>query len=573
MNSSRVENAFTHLPERLAIIDAEILTLKARIHQLRYTRNSILPISRIPPEVLTAIFSLVRSRGGGKALSSWRRDPICLTAVTILPLTRVCRSWRDIALSCAALWSHFDRSNVQLASHWLARTQSHGLSVTFHETMHLRTSAFGKLLDHFSRFQDVVLPVGGIGSHDYDADHKAWSSPAPRLENLELSHCGLPSHLFAGHAPLLTRLALKRCGFDWGALSGFTSLSRLSIIGSLTPTTTVELYDLLSALPSLTSLALSGIEIAEAASPEEGIAHRPSIQLRYLQRLDLGPFHSPSTTQLLAAITPGDRASFRITFNPRTLAEVDIPRVFSIASAWLKRSAPINQLVLRHDSREARCSFGDVAIHIEMEDLQDAERPALWPAVFLQLPKMAKEWGALVFLVVTMESQWKPDVWDGLFGRSQGVHTLILQNGATLSFLDYTAQASDIVPESPSCSSEPEGPSPQPRALLFPALEELNMFTSLDVALPPETWQRFHDSLRLRRERGLRLASLKSDFRAPIGESEPLVREMFDCVRIDEDDAPFDDQPEMWDDDDGVDYYYGQYGHFEDGISSDSDEA
>ncbi|KAI0039928.1 hypothetical protein FA95DRAFT_1462389, partial [Auriscalpium vulgare] len=58
--------------------------------------NAGLPVSRLPPEILSAVFSILtdidRPRNHGKSLA-W------------ISITHVCRKWRDVALNNPTLWS------------------------------------------------------------------------------------------------------------------------------------------------------------------------------------------------------------------------------------------------------------------------------------------------------------------------------------------------------------------------------------------------------------------------------------------------------------------------------------
>ncbi|KAF8264483.1 hypothetical protein EI94DRAFT_466819 [Lactarius quietus] len=94
--------------------------LDAEIQGLKLRRNALSPVSSLPPEVFTAIFSLVcfpgtLSLGGGPDYHLAR-----------LRVSHVCRQWREIALNQPLLWSHVDFSALSSAgvTEILARAKS-----------------------------------------------------------------------------------------------------------------------------------------------------------------------------------------------------------------------------------------------------------------------------------------------------------------------------------------------------------------------------------------------------------------------------------------------------------------
>ncbi|KAI0041453.1 hypothetical protein FA95DRAFT_1471938, partial [Auriscalpium vulgare] len=75
--------------------------MSAARHALRQQRNSLLPVARLPPEILRTIF----------AFSSEIDLPWIENGVRIrlgwLAVTHVCRRWRVIAVEHTALWTDF----------------------------------------------------------------------------------------------------------------------------------------------------------------------------------------------------------------------------------------------------------------------------------------------------------------------------------------------------------------------------------------------------------------------------------------------------------------------------------
>ncbi len=106
------------LTEALAKIEAEIEALQTRIYELRTTRNAMLPISCLPFEILSRIFSFVEVEGGGTF-----EVPI------IVPVAQVSRQWRQVALDDPTLWTCIDKSNIRQANLFIERSKRLGLSI------------------------------------------------------------------------------------------------------------------------------------------------------------------------------------------------------------------------------------------------------------------------------------------------------------------------------------------------------------------------------------------------------------------------------------------------------------
>lgn len=82
-------------------IDSEIEGHYAAIADLRFKRNSLLSINRIPPELLSNIFHFFR------ACTTVVARTLEARRVWVM-VTRICRHWRDVALSTPRLWSYLD---------------------------------------------------------------------------------------------------------------------------------------------------------------------------------------------------------------------------------------------------------------------------------------------------------------------------------------------------------------------------------------------------------------------------------------------------------------------------------
>ncbi|TFK62939.1 hypothetical protein BDN72DRAFT_346217 [Pluteus cervinus] len=83
----------------------QISRLEDRLQELRTYRDHLAPISRLPVEALTEIFSLLHEQ----SLFDYQRRPCghVLTATV-----SICRHWRQIVISTPSFWTHIGTISV-----------------------------------------------------------------------------------------------------------------------------------------------------------------------------------------------------------------------------------------------------------------------------------------------------------------------------------------------------------------------------------------------------------------------------------------------------------------------------
>ncbi|KAH9012432.1 hypothetical protein EDB85DRAFT_2296713 [Lactarius pseudohatsudake] len=285
-----------HLRLRQAI-DAEIKSLEASIQALRYRRNALAPISSLPTEVITTIFSFLHipvtlsfskyPQGG---------QPKRSEQLAWLRVAYVCRQWREIALNHPLLWSHvyFTVFSSAGATEILSRAKRVPLyleaRVPFHLWDNSRFSVLQKeLQDHVSHISHLSISAEPFHLHRI---LKGLVLPAPILESLSLSdekdNTGIsaieeqvvvPDTLFDGSTPRLSWLDLRNCDISWNSPllwglkhlyisnpSKFPSLSFwLDALGQMPQLKTLVLYWASSLAPRGASLPLD--VIAPSHSP------------------------------------------------------------------------------------------------------------------------------------------------------------------------------------------------------------------------------------------------------------------------------------------------------------------
>ena len=260
MNSNQ-ENSRGHLQHG---IDAEIKALEEStgIRALRLRRNALSPISTLPLEVFTAIFSLL-------CPSSPDRNPDHHLAR--LRVSHVCHQWRQIALNQPLLWSNVNFATVSLAGaiEILDRAKSVPLYLDARISHSWDEDRFNTFRTEFRARVPYICDLRITAEHFHlHRTLEGLVSPAPTLESLVVvSHGGfyngelgfiLPDTLFNGSTPRLSCLKLFLCEINWTSplLKGLRHLE-IQLTSSRAKPTLEAWLDALDELPHLKLLALS----------------------------------------------------------------------------------------------------------------------------------------------------------------------------------------------------------------------------------------------------------------------------------------------------------------------------
>jgi hypothetical protein len=286
-------------------IDDELSALQLIMCGMRTRRNNFSLIGRLPPEILSRIFSF---HAINEPIPS--SSPIQL-GLGWITLTHVCRRWRQVALSDPNLWGSIVFGlGVEWAEEMLARSKAALISYSRDlSSLQPRVSTRRSLDDrvtlrkHLSHIRRLVLS----GSFESLASAvSALTTPAPHLEFLELFRNApqsrepcitLPSDLFAHDAPKLRRVTLFGCAVPWDSNSSplFRDLTHLDIrIPTLVPfpqptaqpdylsiPTLDRLLSILEAMPSLQVLTLGN------CLPRPGSTRTRVVPLRHMGKFAL----------------------------------------------------------------------------------------------------------------------------------------------------------------------------------------------------------------------------------------------------------------------------------------------
>lgn len=198
---------------QLQAIDDEIKSLEESIRTLRYRRNALVPISSLPTEVITTIFSFFHL----STFTSGKPDPLAW-----LRVTHVSHQWREIALNQPLFWNHVNFTTLSSAgaAEILARAKTAPLFLEARiPGRHLYNKAIQRELQRcVTRICDLRIRAT---PWDLRETLESLISPAPTLECLSLSsekrglEVTIPETLFGGTTPRLSSLELRNCDISW----------------------------------------------------------------------------------------------------------------------------------------------------------------------------------------------------------------------------------------------------------------------------------------------------------------------------------------------------------------------
>ncbi|KIJ20956.1 hypothetical protein PAXINDRAFT_165772 [Paxillus involutus ATCC 200175] len=280
-----------------ALIDDDIAALHLSICSLRTRRNALSPISRLPPEILSTIFTHY-ARGyyedtlsrAGWAVPLW------------VNVSYICRHWRDVALNCPSLWTFLFVSSPRWTEELFSRSKMAPLKIRIDMGYGKQTNEWKfleKVAAHAERIKDLSLK---LPCHEAEELLPKLSSRAPLLQTLHinvkrsgyLSDSPVVLHnLFNGHTPALRTLELSNCHLPWSslALSGLTSLS-LCELASPSQLTVVVLVAMLRHMPNLVYLHLENALISgQSTLATQSSLNSEDLDLPHLSRFAvIAPF-------------------------------------------------------------------------------------------------------------------------------------------------------------------------------------------------------------------------------------------------------------------------------------------
>ncbi|KAI0303372.1 hypothetical protein B0F90DRAFT_1710492 [Multifurca ochricompacta] len=217
-----MDNVFYDIDSQLSLY-----TDPRHAQSLKYFRNSLVPVSRLPNILLTHIFTLLLN--DSQHIYHQHTSPTCLH------VSHVCRTWRDAALHCSLLWTNILFRPPEWTAIMLERSRTAPLTIEvlilprdFANTAFLNSVRLALSHIRHIRYLCIILLDR---CHDLGDLLSFFPSESPSaLEELTLSsHSDFPIYTFPSFesASQLRSLDLNRCHINWQMFSSLGNLTSL----------------------------------------------------------------------------------------------------------------------------------------------------------------------------------------------------------------------------------------------------------------------------------------------------------------------------------------------------------
>ena len=272
----------------ISTIDKGIDAARKFLRSLLTYRNTLVPISRLPPEILARVFRLLvleEPSFSGRQNLGW------------IKVTHVCQHWRQVSLNNSVLWATIPGipKSTEWISEMLVRAKNAPLDIEFHAGARSSPEALLMIPPHLSHTRQ--LHFYNLSTLHSDSIREIFSWEAPALEHFELTVAAYPpvvitfpdlggNMLFEGHAPRLRELSLSRVVIPWSLVPrGQLTWLQVSCANEdvHSPGDLNQLVDLLVNCPSLENLVLHSCLPSQLTE----FRHGRTIHLPHLSRLYL----------------------------------------------------------------------------------------------------------------------------------------------------------------------------------------------------------------------------------------------------------------------------------------------
>ncbi|KDQ55676.1 hypothetical protein JAAARDRAFT_325957 [Jaapia argillacea MUCL 33604] len=443
-------------------IDKNIYKHAKSLQQLAFRRNGLSPVSCLPPEILTRIFTLLASRPPSSQVLSKPRRYLWIRVV------HVCRRWRRAAIGCPALWTRVVFSLPKWARAMLTLSKANPLVVSHRAT---RTSGqyprsvkiVESALQHLQRIRQITLE---LPSSWLQRLFGTITDPsAPLLENLSVSisecHTIAPiNKMFTLDAPSLHTLQLSNCVVEWDSriLHHGRLLSLQISFSLLAPTkstaTLSQLLPVLARNPNLQTLILRNVLPEASSQPETPVDYSP-VHLSQLTSFELACEDSLTVVELARYLSIPASSYFGLTCRDASEGadpllsfalphcdpglggkEIRTVRLSGTSSGWFhigcypglaEPSKPEGSKPIRRQSRAAghllvTCRFGE-------NPFQE------WSARFISRVFGTPGLTTLEHIHVERLPDLPSEVWRNLLRHQVHIHTIELSKCRATSFL------------------------------------------------------------------------------------------------------------------------------------------
>ncbi|TFK65165.1 hypothetical protein BDN72DRAFT_845874 [Pluteus cervinus] len=471
-----------HFHERTKV-EGEILLIEAHLQDLRAVRNSFLPISTLPHEILCQIFQMAKTTRHG------------ISSTTIHRLTWVSRRWRETALGLSSLWVNVDPSLGTTWFHaYLERSKGADLFVTFWDGDFSGMTT--QLLSQFHRVSNLTARNSRVGQ----IDDSILMTPAPALQYLKTERVTIPQTLFSGAAPLLKRIDISfPVGLRFSALPSSITELRLS---SLKPRLSVsDCLENIQLLPRLQNLWLDSALRKSPDNVDQDSHHPDQYRMPRLRLIVLEGVSLETSVDFFAHIYVHRELKTQVTFSQESPlgTQADIPtylRLISLVGAFLP-------------PRKARLfiSNGGLKVSSDSPDNTTAgfvtvERGISWPWLVEIFQKFPLEYLHSLTLYTLRDLTVPINIWVDTPSQLPKLESLEVLGKAAKSFVEHLAS---FKPATLNCANGDSGIELLP----FQALRRLILRDIWKIDLPPPgVVISFCEVLKLRKDLGIGLDEL-----------------------------------------------------------------
>ena len=335
----------------------------AVLSQFYYVANAVAPPNKLPPELLRMVFFHLRPSTD----HDWETEQTPPYA-NLFAVSRVCRCWREVAISASELWTHIILSasravplEKEISTARLCMSRSGGQPLDFFYTaLFCRSHGASEFVPDRHRLRSVV--------YGYPDDSRTTgelvkfllsASNLGRLEIRTHESFSLPI-LFPNTIPPLRELTLLRCS-PWpnnqlGLLTSLYLLRQKEV-----STNIHHLANALRCSPNLEELFLEGGFDDSATQRQLPSGDIPTIPLRSLKKLHLCRLSAGTTRRLLHAfdLHPGEilmRFSNISADLDAIFPEAIAPKVSPRAVTKLELIYPSRGGVILHSTSGAACT-------------------------------------------------------------------------------------------------------------------------------------------------------------------------------------------------------------------------
>ncbi|KAK7051568.1 hypothetical protein VNI00_004547 [Paramarasmius palmivorus] len=273
-------DVISQIDAKLAILDKQIQALRQDAQSLNEERNARMPIARFTPETLIRIFSFCIPSPHDTATSrDWFDRAHIVQTLRCFSFSRVCRTWRRIALNCSSLWTCPQLMIPKLAEAMVERSKPAFLDLCIN--VRAIESVLPLIKDSFPRTRSLYIQHSPLYNWE-----NCLLLPVPSLTSLEIQntctrseYMTLPENLFGGETPQLARVILCRCYLPWNtAVLGNVTVLSLTGDGYTNIPSGTDFLTTLQGMPRLEELQL--MEIFPNSTAKDFPVHTP--HLRFL---------------------------------------------------------------------------------------------------------------------------------------------------------------------------------------------------------------------------------------------------------------------------------------------------